>query len=107
MLKRLGLATDVADDGEAALRLMQAGRYDLVLMDCQLPVLDGWEATRRWRRDEGESRLPIVALTANAVVGDRERCLEAGMDDYLAKPYRMEQLTEVVERHLGMAERTG
>jgi len=109
MLQRLGLTTDVADDGEAALRLMDSRGYDLVLMDCQLPVLDGWEATRRWRRGEsGTRRLPIVALTANAVVGDRERCLQAGMDDYIAKPFRMEELTAVVTRNLGMAlQRTG
>ncbi len=108
MLQRMGLRTDVADDGAQALAMMRRGGYDLVLMDCQLPVLDGWEATRRWRRSEGAARrLPIVALTANAVVGDRERCLQAGMDDYLAKPFRMDELAAVVDRHLQAARRTG
>src|SRR5204863_4866779 len=101
MLQRLGLEIEVAEDGLCALERMQAGNLDLVLMDCHLPVLDGWEATRRWRRNEpAGTRLPIVALTANAVLGDRERCLEAGMDDYLAKPVEMAQLVAVVARQL-------
>ena len=104
MLQRMGLATDIAGDGEDALLHMARGTYDLELMDCQLPVLDGWEATRRWRRGEGTARhLPIVALTANAVVGDRERCLQAGMDDYLAKPVDMAQLQAIVGRRLQAA----
>jgi signal transduction histidine kinase/CheY-like chemotaxis protein len=104
MLKHLGLQVEVAEDGLAALQRMRAGHIDLVLMDCQLPALDGWEATRRWRRDETEGRLPIVALTANAVLGDRERCLAAGMDDYLAKPVEMAQLAAVVQRQLVTSE---
>jgi CheY-like chemotaxis protein len=101
MLDRMGLSADVAEDGEQALVLMAAQHFDLVLMDCQLPLMDGWEATRRWRAGEAAgSRLPIVALTANAVLGDRERCLQAGMDDYLAKPFQMDELKAVVERHL-------
>ena len=104
MLDRMGLEVDVANDGAQALALMGKRRYDLVLMDCQLPVMDGWEATRRWRFDEPKSRrLPIVALTANAVLGDRERCLQAGMDDYLSKPFQMEELVTMVERHLKAA----
>jgi two-component system, sensor histidine kinase len=100
MLNHLGVQVEVAEDGLAALARMREGRFDLVLMDCQLPELDGWEATRRWRRDENGPRLPIVALTANAVLGDRERCLAAGMDDYLAKPVEMAQLAAVVHRRL-------
>ncbi|HEX6703689.1 MAG TPA: response regulator [Albitalea sp.] len=103
MLERMGLHTELADDGEKALALMREGRHDLVLMDCQLPVMDGWEATRRWRLEERGARLPIVALTANAVVGDRERCLQAGMDDYLAKPFQMEELAHIVARNLAGA----
>jgi CheY-like chemotaxis protein len=101
MLERIGLAVEVADDGAQALSLMITRHYDLVLMDCQLPLMDGWEATRRWRGGETSDRLPIVALTANAVLGDRERCLQAGMDDYLAKPFQMGELQQVVERYLG------
>jgi CheY-like chemotaxis protein len=101
MLQRLGLEIEVAEDGLRALERMRAGDLDLVLMDCHLPLLDGWEATRRWRRSEPPgTRLPIVALTANAVLGDRERCLEAGMDDYLAKPVEMEQLVAIVTQQL-------
>ena len=104
MLERMGLQTDSAEDGAQALALMRTRCYDLVLMDCQLPVLDGWEATRRWRMAEDAShRLPIVALTANAVAGDRERCLAAGMDDYLAKPFEMGDLANIVERQLARA----
>jgi signal transduction histidine kinase/CheY-like chemotaxis protein len=101
MLKRAGLDVEVAEDGLAAIERMNSGGIDLVLMDCQLPILDGWEATRRWRRSErpGE-RLPIVALTANAVLGDRERCLAAGMDDYLPKPVDLDALIAVVTRLL-------
>jgi two-component system, sensor histidine kinase len=101
MLQCAGLEVDVAEDGLAALERMRAGGLSLVLMDCQLPVLDGWEATRRWRRGEPSGEhLPIVALTANAVVGDRERCLQAGMDDYLAKPVEFEAMIAVITRLL-------
>jgi signal transduction histidine kinase/CheY-like chemotaxis protein len=90
LLSVLGTHCDSATNGEAALLRMQASRYDLVLMDCQMPVMDGYTATRRWREHEAAGgaarRLPIVAMTANAMAGDRQKCLDAGMDDYLAKP---------------------
>jgi signal transduction histidine kinase/CheY-like chemotaxis protein len=89
LLSVLGTHCDSATNGEAALLRMSASRYDLVLMDCQMPVMDGYTATRRWREHEaatGARRLPIVAMTANAMAGDRQKCLDAGMDDYLAKP---------------------
>ena len=90
LLSVLGTHCDTATNGEAALLRMTASRYDLVLMDCQMPVMDGYTATRRWREHEAASgngrRLPIVAMTANAMAGDRQKCLDAGMDDYLAKP---------------------
>jgi len=103
MLEQLGLRSRLAEDGHQALARLAEGGIDLVLMDCQMPHLDGWEATRRWRAQEaatGARRLPIVALTANAVVGDRERCLAAGMDDYLAKPFSQQALSELLARHL-------
>ena len=97
LLLKTGVELTLAGNGEEALALMQARPFDLVLMDCQMPVLDGLEATRRWRLVEatdGRRRLPVVALTANAMEGDRERCLAAGMDDYLSKPIKREALEE-------------
>ncbi|HEY0335167.1 MAG TPA: ATP-binding protein [Stenotrophomonas sp.] len=103
MLATLGLEAEIATNGEAALDSLRRQRPDLVFMDCQMPVLDGYEATRRWRALEAETfapRLPIVAMTANAMAGDRERCLEAGMDDYLPKPVSREQLDACLSRWL-------
>lgn len=95
LLQVLGCEVSTAQDGEQALRHLHAHAVDIVLMDCQMPVLDGYTATRRWREHEAGShaaRLPIVAMTANAMAGDRERCLQAGMDDYLSKPIQRESL---------------
>jgi len=104
MLKSFGLQTIEAHDGEEAMRKIAHGHFDLILMDCQLPGVDGYEATRRIREEEtaanDASHVPIVALTANAIQGDRERCIAAGMDDYLAKPFRKEDLHAVVARWL-------
>ncbi|MUV12823.1 response regulator [Lysobacter sp. HX-5-24] len=104
LLSVLGLECDTATNGEAALMRMRDGNYDLVLMDCQMPVLDGYSAARKWREIEGADptgpHLPIVAMTANAMAGDRQRCLEAGMDDYLAKPVTRGQLEHCLRRWL-------
>jgi signal transduction histidine kinase/CheY-like chemotaxis protein len=97
----LGCAADTAVHGEIALQKMRAQRYDAVLMDCQMPVLDGYSATRRWREHEttaGLHRLPIIAMTANAMAGDRQRCLDAGMDDYLSKPIARDELAACLRR---------
>ena len=97
LLKKLNLEVEIAEDGEQGLKRMAEGGWDLVLMDCQMPVLDGFTATRRWREREaarGAGRLTVVALTANAMEGDRERCLAAGMDDYLTKPINRARLME-------------
>ncbi|TIK66870.1 response regulator [Stenotrophomonas maltophilia] len=90
-----------AADGEQALAALREGGLDIVLMDCQMPVLDGYAATRRWRAEEaetGHARLPIIAMTANAMAGDRERCLQAGMDDYLSKPIARATLHALLQR---------
>ncbi len=100
MLAKLGLVVDIANNGEEALALIEQQIYDVVLMDCQMPVMDGYQATAAVRAREVNSaeRLPIVALTANAMEGDRELCLAAGMDDYLTKPYSRLQLLQVLGR---------
>jgi two-component system sensor histidine kinase/response regulator len=97
-LGRLGYTAHVASNGEEALAAIALHDYALVLMDCQMPVLDGFEATRRIRAAErcGGRRLPVVAMTANAAEGDRERCLAAGMDDYLSKPIVSNALAEIL-----------
>jgi len=109
MLASLGLAVDVAVNGDEALAMSERARYDLVLMDCQMPVMDGYEATGRLRAREagGAARLPVIALTANAMGGDRERCLAAGMDDYVSKPYTKQQLREALARWLPAASLAG
>jgi CheY-like chemotaxis protein len=110
-LGRLGFGADVAVDGQAALDQLARQRYDLVLMDCHMPVLDGYEATRAIRRREeavaggnGRARMPIVAITANATAEQRQLCADAGMDDFLAKPVTLAQLGEVLNQWLGPGE---
>ncbi|MFL6710465.1 MAG: response regulator [Massilia sp.] len=106
MLDSLGLAVDCARNGAEALQAARAGHYDIVLMDCQMPVMDGMAATaeiRRLERDSKASRsLPIIAITANALQGDRETCLAAGMDDYLSKPFTQAQLSSLLGRWMSM-----
>jgi len=100
LLARLGLAADQAASGLEALQATARTVYDAILMDCQMPQLDGYEATQQIRRREAgtKTHVPIIALTANTLPGDRERCLEAGMDDYLFKPVRLEQLSGALRR---------
>ncbi len=99
MLERLGCRVDLAASGKEAVDLFERLPYDMVFMDCQMPELDGFEATLAIRRQEGAGRhTPIIALTANAMAGDRERCLEAGMDDFVPKPIRVADLRGAVER---------
>jgi CheY-like chemotaxis protein len=102
MLERLGYRVDVAQNGLEALEALERNRYAAVLMDVQMPRMDGHEATAEIRRREREAaggrHIPIIAMTANAMQGDREKALAAGMDDYLAKPVRQESLEEVLGR---------
>jgi CheY-like chemotaxis protein/HPt (histidine-containing phosphotransfer) domain-containing protein len=104
LLNKLGYDADVADGGTAALELLQNGEYAAVLMDCQMPDVDGYAATialRRLEVIEDRRRTPVIALTANAMQGDRERCLAAGMDDYLSKPLRSHELAAMLARWTG------
>ncbi len=102
MLARLGLAVAVAGNGQEALECIARQRYDLVLMDCHMPVMDGYDAAAAIRRLEagGDAHLPVVALTANAMPGDERKCLAAGMDDFLPKPYTLQQLRSKLARWL-------
>jgi PAS domain S-box-containing protein len=98
-LERCGCRAEVVADGREALRALAANRYDAVLMDCQMPVMDGYEATSELRRrEDGERHTPVIAMTAHAMDGDRERCLAAGMDDYVSKPMRHADLVEALMR---------
>lgn len=102
LLRKMGYLTDVADNGEIALQMMKSKHYDVVLMDCQMPVLDGYSATRtvrQWELD-GRPRTCIIAMTAHAMAGDRELCAQAGMDDYIAKPVKAEVLRQVLKQWL-------
>ncbi|CAM2065029.1 Response regulator [Sulfidibacter corallicola] len=102
LLKNKGLPCDVADNGLEGVTAFKKTQYDLVLMDCQMPIMDGYEATRHIRDYEhGDRRTPIVAVTANALIGDREKCLAAGMDDYLSKPVRKASFYAMLEKYLG------
>ena len=103
MLQRIGVTTKIANNGLEALESLQQDSFDLILMDCQMPILDGFDATASIRQREaklGLPALPIVALTANAISGDREHCLAQGMSDYLSKPFSQEQLHQLLARWL-------
>lgn len=103
-LNAMGYTVDIASNGAEALQKLATRNYALILMDCQMPVLDGYETTRRIRRMQGELvHTPIVAMTANAMAGDREQCLEAGMDNYLTKPLLRSQLAAMLEHYLPVA----
>ena len=102
-LSGLGVDVDLAGNGVEALRRLQEQHYDLVLMDCQMPEMDGYRATeliRQGEQENGSPRLPIIALTANALLEDRQRCMSAGMDDYLSKPFSKAQIAKLLQRWL-------
>ena len=107
LLTELGYSVDVANHGKEALDMLNscdAKHYDAILMDCQMPVMDGYEATQNIRQALGvkiNANIPIIAVTANAMKGDREKCISAGMDDYMTKPLTLKVIKEILEKWLG------
>ena len=106
-LKRRGFAVLLAHDGRSGVEIAKAERPDLVLMDMNLPVMDGWSAARSLKADPDTAAAPIIALTAHAMSGDREKALEAGCDDYHAKPVDFSRLLTQIETLIGPAEAVG
>lgn len=107
LIGRQGYQTEEARNGAIALKKIKAGQFDLVLMDSQMPVMDGYEATRlirEYEAEQGSRRTPIIAMTGNAFAQDREKCFAAGMDDFIAKPVEPDVLARVIHHHLNMAE---
>ncbi len=107
--KKLGYHADVVTNGKEAVKSLERFDYDLVLMDCQMPVMDGYEATgiiRNLNSDVRNHNIPIIAMTANAIEGDREKCLDAGMDDYISKPINIMKLSDAIDRRLSNIKKT-
>lgn len=107
LLMKFGFGTvDTAEDGKTALHMIEKGRYDMIITDCQMPEMDGYEVSRAIRQREiiTGKRTPVIAMTANAMVGDREKCLDAGMDDYVSKPINSNRLMEVLIKYLTRTE---
>ena len=105
VLAKFGVEIEIVSNGRESLAPARSGRFDLVLMDCQMPEMDGFEATariRQWEADHG-GRVPVIAMTANAMAGDRQRCLDSGMDDYISKPFKPEVLRQLLVRWLAVS----
>lgn len=101
ILELMDITVEIAENGKDALQKHFATPFDLILMDIQMPELDGYDATKQIRAKEGTQRhTPIIALTANALTGDREKCLQAGMDDYITKPIEADKLEAILKKHL-------
>ena len=105
MLRKMGLQADVVANGQEAINALQIIPYDLVLMDCQMPEMDGFEATRNIRQQGSKALnpcIPIIAMTALTMQGDREKCIQAGMNDFIAKPVQQKELAEMLARWLAI-----
>ena len=106
ILGKLGFIADTAENGRQAINMLEAGSYDIVFMDVQMPVMDGYQATRAIRDGKTKAanpNVPIIAMTAHAMKGDREKCLQVGMDDYISKPISPRKLSKVLEKWLPQA----
>jgi two-component system, sensor histidine kinase and response regulator len=105
MLERLGLAVDVAGNGSVALQILERQRYDVIFMDCQMPIMDGYEtATEIRRREAQDAHTTIIAMTADVLKGSRERCLAAGMDLFISKPVKLDDLVKALQSKLSSTE---
>ena len=102
-LIRRGFQVVFAMDGQQGVDLARSERTDIILMDMSLPVIDGWEATRRVKADDATRSVPVIGLTAHAMAGDREKAIEAGCDDYDTKPVELDRLIGKIERLIGAA----
>ena len=103
MLQHFGCSIEVANNGSEALDLVKKDAFDLVFMDCQMPVMDGYQATaeiRNWEREMKRKAIPIIALTANALSGEKEKCLQAGMNEYMTKPFTMDSFAAMLAETL-------
>ncbi len=103
MLKKQGpgYTMEAVENGQEAVNITSTRQYDIILMDCNMPIMDGWQATEAIRQSDGPNKLtPIIAVTANAMKGDREKCIQAGMDDYISKPVERKRLEEVLSKWL-------
>jgi two-component system, cell cycle response regulator DivK len=100
-LRRRGFEVLIATDGAQGLAMAAAEKPDVILMDMSLPVLDGWEATRRLKAAPDTAGIPVIGLTAHAMATDRDKCLEAGCDEYDTKPVELPRLLGKIERLLG------
>jgi len=103
ILKKLDFQVDIAENGEQAINMLRKRNYDLIIMDCQMPEMDGYQATETIRNSKTiltKNSVPIIAMTANAMIGDREKCLSSGMNDYISKPLEPQNLLNIVEKWL-------
>jgi CheY-like chemotaxis protein len=106
-LERRGHEIVIATDGAQGVALAQREKPALILMDMSLPVMDGWQATRQIKGDPEIKHIPIIALTAHAIAGDREKCLAAGCDEYESKPIKFPQLIAKIDQFLGIESKDG